>query len=59
MVKLNTGLIHIQICWFEKVIQNMVRNGKHPVQKDLGIIECQVIRMVEKFYKFLTVISHK
>lgn len=48
MVKFNTGLIHVQSCWFEKMKHNIVRSGKHPVQKYLGIIEYQVIRIVEK-----------
>ena len=47
MFKFNTRLIHIQICDFEK-IKHMVRNGKHPVEKDLGIIEYQIMRIVEK-----------
>jgi len=48
MIKFNTGLIHIQICCFEKIKHRMVRNGKHPVGKDLGIVEYQGIRVVEK-----------
>jgi hypothetical protein len=48
MIKFNTGLIHIQICCFEKIKHNIVRNGMHPEDKELGIIEYQVITIVEK-----------